>query len=522
MNKQQLLVRVEPEHHSRVKVLVSWQRKDWIQKIKSLPNRAWNKEHKYWSVPKDAPTLNRLKELFGKDLIISKDISLNDAPTKLDAAKKTAEFPNNLMMASAEHLTKAKLSYQENQANSFPQSIKELPMQLVKSIQKGDRLNKIFIGKKVMIQKANEAWLCVWIPYGKYGWIDIVKSINGRKWQSKEKCWVIPYVKDTLERLKQIDKNHLNFNFELTDNIPSFYEMASLPKKQLAKKKELTEIQKRAVTALKDRLLIERCSWRTIKSYKIHLVGLLLTYPKEKPSLIKADQVQAYILKQIKTKNISESTHNQLVNALKAFYERVCKQTGKVKSFVRPKKKPKKLPNILSKKEVEHLLNSIQNLKHKAMIALIYSAGLRKGELIKLRKKDIIFSRKCIFVKNGKGKKDRFVMLSPKIENMLHQYIKIHRPKYWLFEGQTRGQYSESSLQNIFTRAKEKSKVNPYITIHGLRHSFATHLHESGVPLFAIKDLLGHNSIKTTEIYLHLSNKFLQQIKSPLDFLELE
>ena len=112
-------------------------------------------------------------------------------------------------------------------------------------------------------------------------------------------------------------------------------------------------------------------------------------------------------------------------------------------------------------------------------------------------------------------------MLSPKIENMLHQYIKIHSSRYWLFEGQTRGQYSESSLQNIFTRAKEKSRVNPYITIHGLRHSFATHLHEAGVPLYAIKDLLGHNSIKTTEIYMHISNKFRNELKSPLDDINL-
>ena len=138
-----------------------------------------------------------------------------------------------------------------------------------------------------------------------------------------------------------------------------------------------------------------------------------------------------------------------------------------------------------------------------------------------MRKKDILFSRKCIFVNRAKGKKDRYIMLSPKIESMLRQYIKIHKPQYWLFEGQSKGPYSETSLQNIFTRAKEKSGVNPYITIHGLRHSFATHLHEAGAPLHAIKDLLGHNSIKTTEIYMHLSNKFLQQIQSPLDSLDI-
>jgi len=455
-------------------------------------------------VPKDAVTLLKLKELFGDRLQVS-DVIEFDYPKKVN--KELGAYSQNFKKRSFPVET------------ALLRAPKDIPF---KEIEQGGRVFKVFVGKEILIQKANEQWLCLWIPYEKYGWIDIVKSILGRKWLPEEKCWIIPYVKDSLERLGQIDECNLNFNFELSNAIPSFFEMPSPPENRRIKKKELMDIQKKAVTALEDRLLIERCSWRTIKSYRSHLINLLLAYPNEKPSCLKAEQIQTYILQQIKTKNISESTQNQLINALKAFYERVCKQTDKVKSFVRPKKKPKKLPNILSKKEVEDLLNSIQNIKHKAMVSLIYAAGLRKGELINLRKKDIIFSRKCIFVKNAKGKKDRLVMLSPKIENMLHQYIKIHGPRYWLFEGQTRGQYSATSLQNVFTKAKEKSGVNPYITIHGLRHSFATHLHEAGVPLHAIKDLLGHNSIKTTEIYLHLSNKFLQQIQSPLDFLKLD
>lgn len=498
MSNKQLFIRVEPEHDTRVKVFVPWQRKDWIQQIKSMPNRAWNKEKRYWSVPKNEATLLTLNALFGAVLKVSPDLQIGKDQTK----NANSQLFKKEMEKPAINLTPAKdLTFKE--------------------IQQGNERFKVFVGQKVIIRKTNKSWLQVWIPYDKKGWIAVVQTIIGRKWDQGNQCWLIPYVKDSIEQLHLIGIESLVYNFVVDDNIPSTY---SLPIKVRsgAPKVKLNEIHQKALTAFEDRLMIERCSWRTIKSYKSHLRGLFNYYSNIYPSQIDSPKITSYLLHQIKTKRIAESTQNQLVNALKAFYERVCKQPDKVKFFVRPKKKPKQLPNILSKIEVEKLLNCVTNLKHKAILSLIYSAGLRKSELRNLRKKDILFSRKRIFVRRAKGKKDRFVMLSPKIENMLHRYIKTYSPKYWLFEGQTKGQYSETSLQNIFTKAKEKSKVNPYITIHGLRHSFATHLHEAGVPLLAIKDLLGHNSIKTTEIYLHLSDHFMKSIQSPLDFLNID
>ena len=205
----------------------------------------------------------------------------------------------------------------------------------------------------------------------------------------------------------------------------------------------------------------------------------------------------------------------------KAFYNRVLGQVEKVQYLYRPKKQ-RKLPNVLSKEEMVLLIKSIDNLKHRTMIVLVYSAGLRRSEVLNLRLKDILFSRKCIFVRDSKGGKDRYVMLAPKAETILRTYMKANKPKYWLFQGQAGGRYSESSIQSLFEAAREKSKVNPYITIHGLRHSFATHLHEAGVPLNVIKDLLGHSSIKSTEIYIHISTKYMKEIQSPLESLDLD
>lgn len=148
-------------------------------------------------------------------------------------------------------------------------------------------------------------------------------------------------------------------------------------------------------------------------------------------------------------------------------------------------------------------------------------AGLRLGEVVNLKIKDIDSGRNSIFIKNGKGKKDRYTLLSEKVLGYLRMYYKQAKPIDWLFEGQYGGQYSKRSVQSIFTQAKKKSGINAYATVHTLRHSFATHLLEKGVHLRYIQELLGHDSIKTTEIYTHISRKAMKKIDSPLDGLDI-
>ncbi|MCB0841360.1 MAG: tyrosine-type recombinase/integrase [Bacteroidetes bacterium] len=154
------------------------------------------------------------------------------------------------------------------------------------------------------------------------------------------------------------------------------------------------------------------------------------------------------------------------------------------------------------------------------ILMLIYSAGLRIGESIQVRKADINFERKSVFIKAGKGKKDRYSVLSDKVIVLLHKYLKEYKPDYWLFEGKDGDQYSKSSIQKIFRRGVKKAGINPYSTVHTLRHSFATHLLERGMDLRYIQILLGHNSSKTTEIYTHITQKAREKLCSPLDFLE--
>ncbi|MBK8555464.1 MAG: tyrosine-type recombinase/integrase [Lewinellaceae bacterium] len=266
--------------------------------------------------------------------------------------------------------------------------------------------------------------------------------------------------------------------------------------------------------------MLKRYSWRTVKAYKNCFRQFIRYYDDIKPSLITRQQIDAYIFHLIKARNISESHQNQILSAIKMFYAEVVDQEEKVRHLIRPKR-AEKLPHVMSEQEVTRLLKACINLKHRCILMLIYSAGLRLGELLNIRIRDIQIDQRRIFVYAGKGKKDRYTLLSDKVLQMLQEYISLYQPLDWLFEGDTGGQYSASSVQKIFTMAKLKSKVNPYATVHTLRHSFATHLLEKGVDLRYIQELLGHESSKTTEIYTHVTKKGMQNIKSPLDDLDL-
>jgi len=216
----------------------------------------------------------------------------------------------------------------------------------------------------------------------------------------------------------------------------------------------------------------------------------------------------------------SASLVNQSVNALKLYYKVMGKRDLEFKQVVRPMRN-KSLPTVFSKNEIQGIINSIENLKHKTILFIIYSAGLRISELINLQVEDVLFDRKLIFIKKSKGRKDRYSILAESAVLLLNNYIKAYKPKKYLFEGQYGGHYSETSIRNILESAKRRAGVKTNGSAHTLRHSFATHLLENGTDLRYIQELLGHNSSKTTEIYTHVSNLNLSKITSPGDLIRV-
>jgi len=230
------------------------------------------------------------------------------------------------------------------------------------------------------------------------------------------------------------------------------------------------------------------------------------------------NQVIHFVNEVIINKTLSVSTQKQLIAALSLYYKEVLNSTMNFYS-VYPRNRPKSLPIILSKQEVKSILDNTTNLKHKVMLTLIYALGLRSGELINLKLIDIHKDRKQLHIKNTKGDKDRVLPIPISLKSIMNAYYKIYKPKVFLFNGQKALQYHPQSLRKVFQASCKKARITKKVTLHSLRHAYATHLMEQGVSIRVIQELLGHNSIKTTMVYTHVTQPFLQNIPSPLDSL---
>jgi integrase/recombinase XerD len=281
----------------------------------------------------------------------------------------------------------------------------------------------------------------------------------------------------------------------------------------------LDKLKKEAIQTFIRYLNSKRYSSNTIKVYTDSMSTFLRYFSMKDISDISNDDLIDFNNNYILKNNFSSSFQNQVVNAVKLYFSAIQHKKMDVELIHRPRRE-KVLPNVLSKEEVKAILDAHVNIKHKMMLCLIYSCGLRCGELLGLQPVHIDSKRNIILLKCAKGKKDRIVPLSPLILKMLREYYKIYKPKIYLFEGSTLGEpYSEKSLQSVLKQAIKKVGIAKPVTLHWLRHSYATHLLESGTDLRYIQELLGHSSSKTTEIYTHVSTKSIQQIKSPFDDL---
>ena len=366
--------------------------------------------------------------------------------------------------------------------------------------------------------------LRVWVSKDRPDWIARIKNVWGRAWHPELRHWSVPYTKQTIEHLQRLFGNDLKLNFTPKADLPEKCEPPKTAKRKAKSPPNRAGGLLRhpdALTTLAEKLILRRYSQSTIKTYKSHFAEFALHYNDRHPKELGEKEITDFLLHKIKIRNISEATQSGYINAIKFYYEQVLGRDKRMYDIPRPKK-PQKLPNVLSEEEVLRLFAATENLKHKCILMLIYSAGLRLGELVNLRISDINGKRGTIHIKDGKGKKDRISLLSEKVLVYLRRYYVEYRPFDWLFEGQFGGQYSRSSVQKIFTVAKLKSKINPVATVHTLRHSFATHLVDAGTSLNYVQDLLGHNSLKTTEIYLHVSNAELNKLRSPLDRLDFD
>ena len=263
------------------------------------------------------------------------------------------------------------------------------------------------------------------------------------------------------------------------------------------------------------KLELKKYSLNTAKTYVQLFEKFINHYSSKNLIELNEKDIQDYIQQGMRSGK-SDSWVNQTINSIKFYYEIVLNMPSRYYAFDRPKQR-EKLPEVLSKNEVKAIIEATDNIKHKCILSLLYSGGLRIGELLNLKPSDINSERMVIRVENAKGGKDRYTLLSSSALEDLRTYYKLHKPQEYLFEGLKGGQYGSTSVRKILKKACHIANIKRKVTPHTLRHSFATHLLEQGTDLRSIQTLLGHNNINTTEIYTHVANNVMNTVKNPLD-----
>ncbi len=340
----------------------------------------------------------------------------------------------------------------------------------------------------------------------------LIKKFPYNFWDAQNRWWTIPYSENYLIEIKQ---------YAASKAWNVIYEEEKLAKDGV-KKINAFDIPNYRICPEEMILKLReiRYSEKTIKTYKGLFEEFINFYYKFEINTISEQQIIAFVRYLVMERKVSTSYQNQAINAIKFYYEKVLGGQRKFYFIDRPKREHT-LPTVLNEEEIKLLFNAVVNIKHKCMLMLAYSAGLRLGEIIRLRMSDIDRERMQIRVTQSKGKKDRYTKLSLKFLSVFDKYAEEYKPKDYAFEGVNGVEYSPSSLQNIIRAATLKAGITKRCTMHTLRHTFATHSLENGVDLRYIQSMMGHESSKTTEIYTHITTKGFDQIKSPLDNLDI-
>ena len=369
---------------------------------------------------------------------------------------------------------------------------------------------------------------------------DLALNIKIRKeadgiWSQTKKCWYIPLNRKAFDKLKIALQKHailetkdlkkyLEERKTTTNSSIQLVSKTKLINRSLQSGSSVSPVNKHVLPAMDQMLKLKAFSSSTIKTYLNEMSQLLQAIKDIPADDLKPEHLKRYLVYCYEKLGLKENTLHSRINAMKFYYEQVLKREKFFWEIPRPKKQ-QLLPRFFSQNDLVSIIRATENIKHKVMLMLCYSAGLRVSEVVSMKTRNIDESRMSILIEQAKGKKDRIVTLSPVLLVMLRKYMNEYKPdpKGYLFAGQWKEEpYSSRSLQLVLAAAKKKAGVLKPGSVHALRHSFATHLLDKGTDVTIIMKLLGHNDIKTTLRYLHVTNRDILQIVSPLDDLNLE
>ncbi len=499
------------ENEKRIAVFISNQ-KDLIDLVKKIPKCRWSPSHKCWHFLKTQENWAVFQQYF-QDFTLN--IQKNLAPLSIPAS---------------EMLERPKLQLKADIINHFIQP-SEMVVQNIMNDKKEQNQAIIHHKTPFLIEKVTfdgQNYMGIPIPSTDKESRDIIKKIEGRIWHPQEYLWLLPYNQPTYDKLKNAfeGKLHPPSSKEFRVIKPPVYAPQLTLKPKTPKEEtvslfdKLNGMQQLAITKLENLLIEERKAYHTMKGYRNILIHFLTFYKEMKPSQITTEQIRQYILTRIKDENISKSTQNQMISTFKAFYGRLLEQHHKVSDLYRPNKE-QHLPKTLEPAEIAKLFGQVGNIKHKCMMMLMYGSGLRVGEVVRLKWQDVDFEEKTVFIHNGKNYKDRYTILSEKTIVYLKKYKTDYKSTDWVFDSPDGGHYSERSVQQFFSDALAKARIDKQVSTHSLRHAFATQLLKAHTDLDFVRKVMGHASIKTTQIYLHVLKTDLTKTKSPLDDLDI-
>ncbi|MBL0140133.1 MAG: site-specific integrase [Bacteroidetes bacterium] len=537
--------RITYKNEQRIKIEFPYNSKI-LSKLKTIPDARWSKAHKAWHIPYTKTAFNQLLALFPDLEYTKKDPSVQENKSDEISTKKKP-IPQNknqcnvtIQIAGQRILIKLprndadihfikSLRYSRWDKKQFSWVLPNYPgnLDLLNDYFK-DRIQEIIqhptvkfyseeeLGRKIgddeiLIVKTNSGRLKLFFGYNK----DLTRAVKGipyYQWHTQQKYWSIPYSEKYLQEIKAIAEM-LNLKVIYEE------EKTDTSKVKRIRNSENTTYRKCPPEYL-NKLTELRYSPNTIKTYKNAFEEFINYYSEKKLEDIDETLITNYLKYLVMERKVSISYQNQAINSIKFYYERVLKGERKIYYVDRPRKE-QVLPEVLSEEEVTKLIQSTENLKHRAILMLAYSTGMRLSELLNVKIKDIDSKRMQIRIEQGKGRKDRYARLSSVLLDVLRRYFKEYKPVEWLIEGINGGKYSARSIQQIMKMALKKAGIKKKASVHTLRHTFATHLLENGVDIRYIQVLLGHESSKTTEIYTHVTTKGFDQIKNPLDKLKL-
>jgi site-specific recombinase XerD len=483
--------------------------KEVIGDLKMLPDLCWDQNHRYWHIRDIGNHLNYLrKALKNKYHIVSIDNPQNQNDLIELKALNNQKDLNSLKKSKAPNVSEnTQILYQE-----FPSE------------------------DRIYIKSAYNA-----------DFIDLIKTFDDHHWHSGIKLWSIKggkeYLRIFLDAMTAYNFKPLAANIYHEPETPrrsnSFSNSrsnpqgsskriilpTSNPRTDLTNSNSRTNPQKvntgtNLSQELRNHMILRNYSNRTIRIYIDHIKRFLNNWKECEIKTLKSEDISNYIFLTISQTNYSRSYQNQMINAIKLFYKVIYNQNIDSLDIPRPKNE-KRLPIVFSKNEIKLIIKNTHNLKHKTIIILIYGTGIRLGESVNMRLRDLDIQRKLIHVRAGKGKKDRIVPLPEILIKQLKTYLEQYKPIEYLFEGLNNQQYSPRSIQQVVKKALNRANISKNGSVHSLRHTFATHALEDGIDIRLIQQILGHSSIRTTEIYTHISNASILSIQSPIDKLEL-